>query len=110
MIVWVDMLPKDNSADLGALVDEMNNPHFWWFQDPNRRAGRTVAASLGAEGSIAWDIYLFYSGDAEWKDGLPQPRGWVHQLDDPWADPARHKHGDQLEPELAKLLQEVATG
>ena len=110
MIVWVDMLPKDNSADLGALVDEMNNPHYRWFHDSNHRAGRTIAASLGAEGSIAWDVYLFYGRDAEWKDGLPQPRGWVHQLDASWADLAHHQHGDQLEPELAKLFHEIATG
>jgi hypothetical protein len=63
---------------------------------------------LGGEGKLAWDVYLFYDGESQWKDAPPTPRGWVHQLTDEWADSDRRRRGDQLETELAALLKTVA--
>lgn len=47
-------------------------PQFW---DGERLLGREVSRSLGIDPSkVSWDIYLFYSPDAEWSDaGLPPP-------------------------------------
>jgi len=107
MIVWIEMLPEDRVADVIALAGEMTDPRIRWFHDPQRRAGRAIAASLGAAGHIAWDVYLFFDPDADWKDKPPRPRQWAHQLGDTWADPTRLRFGDQLEPELARLLRSV---
>lgn len=107
MIVWVEMLPQDREADVVTLAGEMSDPRIRWFHDPKRRAGRAIAASLGATGEVAWDVYLFFDADAEWKNRPPAPREWVHQLSDSWADPTRLRFGDQLEPELARLLRSL---
>ena len=107
MIVWVEMLPEDREADVMALAGEMTDPRIHWFRDPRRRAGRAIAASLGATGQVAWDVYLFFDADAEWKSQPPAPRQWAHQLGDTWADPTRHHFGDHLEPELGRLLKKM---
>ena len=108
MIVWVEMLPDDEGADVSALAKEMNDARVVWFHDPKRRAGEEIAAALGGEGKLAWDVYLFYDRESIWKDRSPIPSGWVHQLADEWADSTRYRHGDQLEIELATLLKEAA--
>ena len=107
MIVWIEMLSEDRVADVEALAREMTDPRIQWFHDPKRRAGQSIATSLGNPDKVAWDVYLFFDAHAEWKDHPPMPRQWVHQLDDPWADPTRRRFGDQLEPELARLLKSV---
>ncbi len=107
MIVWVEILPEDRGADVEALAGEMTDSRIRWFRDPSRRAGRAIAASLGATGKVAWDVYLFFDAEAEWKNRPPMPRQWVHQLGDSWADSTRLRFGDQLEPELRRLLKDV---
>jgi hypothetical protein len=108
MIVWVEMLPGDARVDVSGLAAEMNDAHVTWFHDPKRRAGEAIAASLGGQGRLAWDVYLFYDSRSVWKGAPPSPRGWVHQLSDKWADPARRRRGDELEAELATLLKDIA--
>jgi len=107
MVVWIEMLPEDRAADIPALAQELAEHHIRWFHDPRRRAGRAIAESLGAAGQVAWDVYLFFDADAEWKDQLPEPRYWAHQLSDSWADATRQHFGDQLEPELGCLLKRI---
>jgi hypothetical protein len=107
MIVWIEMLPEDGAADVKALAGEMADPRIRWFHDPKRRVGRAIATSLGATGEIAWDVYLFFGADAEWKQQPPAPNQWIHQLGDTWADPTRHRFGDQLEPEIRSLLKSM---
>lgn len=107
LIVWVEMLPADAHADVGALAAQLKDPRVSWFHDPKRRAGEAIGAALGAGGSSAWDVYLFYGPDVEWKDEAPVPEGWVHQLTDDWADPTRRRQGEGLETELATLMRRV---
>jgi len=98
------MLPEDKDADIDALITKMAEPRIRWFHDPGQRAGRAVAISLGAKGKIAWDVYLFFDMDADWKNKRLAPQQWVHQLSGSWADPTHLRYGDRLEPELRRLL------
>jgi hypothetical protein len=107
MIVWIEMLPEDRDADIEALIREMADPRIRWFHDPRQHVGRAIATSLGAMGKIAWDVYLFFDMAAEWKNELLRPQQWVHQLSDSWADPTHLRYGDQLEPELRRLLRDL---
>jgi hypothetical protein len=75
------------------------------FHDPNRRAGRAVAASLGGTGKVAWDVYLFYDPGLEWGEGLPAPTRWAHQLDADWADRAHHYTGRDLVDALREAMR-----
>ena len=107
-MVWVEMLPGDAGADVSALAAASSDPRVTWFHDPKRLAGGAIAAALGGQGKLAWDVYLFYDSQSEWKKDPPVPCGWVHQLSDKWADPARRRRGDELQAELEALLKEVA--
>jgi hypothetical protein len=109
MIVWIEMLLEDRGADVEILAREMTDPRIQWFHDPTRRAGQAIAPSLGGIDKVAWDVYLFFDAHAEWKDKPPTPHQWVHQLNDPWADPTRRRFENQLEPELARLLKRVVS-
>jgi hypothetical protein len=50
----------------------------------------------------AWDVYLAYGRDAEWRNEPPVPAYWMHQLR---LDPERRLDGDRLAAEITKLLQ-----
>ncbi len=103
-VVWINVLPEDKWADVQALSAELAQSRIQWFDDPERRLGKLVAASLGGAGQIAWDVYIGFDAQARWIESMPPARDWVHQLSDRWADPSRmHVRGD-LEPALARLV------
>jgi hypothetical protein len=75
------------------------------FHDPHRRVGAAVAASLGAAGKVAWDIYLFYPPGSGRQNGPPTPTSWAHQLKgSSWADPANYYQGEDLVQQLGMAL------
>jgi hypothetical protein len=111
IVVWIDMLPADNrrAAELAASIFD---PFPWvaQFHDPHRLAGKAIAASIGAPGQIAWDMYLFYKSDARWIEQPPEPDDWVHQLgDDPWAQADKFYWDEKLPPALrTRMLRLLA--
>lgn len=107
LMVWINMLPEDESADLPALLESLADPHARWFRDPQRRLGQVVATALGAPGQTAWDVYIAFDADAHWSKAMPRPRDWVHQLSDRWADPSRLQARDALEPALARMVTDL---
>ena len=54
-------------------------------------------------GSRAWDMYLLFKGDAEWKGDLPLPAFWMHQLRG--QSEGLLLDGQKLVVETEKLLQ-----
>jgi hypothetical protein len=106
--VWVNMLPLDNRVTAGFRALTMQAPCVRHFHDPGKQAGRIIAQSLGAQGKVAWDIYLFYPQGVEWADSPPPPAIWAHQLSpSSWADPARYRLGDDLREELTKAMNQL---
>ncbi len=103
------MLRWDGALTAKLLAATLRDPRVRHFHDPNRRAGRAVAESLGGYGKIAWDIYLFYAPGGEWSDTLPVPATWAHQLSDSgWADPARDHRGDDLAWQLHAAMMSLS--
>lgn len=96
--VWINMLSSDNrraAEDAASIFDP--HPHVAQFHDPNRLVGDAVAASIGAPGHTAWDMYLFYDPGAKWKEDAPQPVDWAHQLGQAeWADHEKFEWGESL--------------
>lgn len=90
------MLDGDTEVTARESARIVADPRFRHFHDPERRLGRVVAQRMGAEGKVAWDIYLFFAEGAEWLEDLPPPTDWIHQLSASWADPARLRFGDGL--------------
>ncbi len=100
-LVWTHMLPLDNAITALSVASAFRDPRVQHFDDPHRRAGAAVAASLGAADKPAWDIYLFYRAGRGWNGGLPPPAVWAHQLKgSSWADSSHYRRGDDLVREL----------
>jgi len=112
---WINMLPTDGGLTAQLAARGMPDARLRFFHDPDKAVGRAVALgshlevaqSLGAPGQVAWDVYLCYDKGLEWREALPAPTRWAHQLDDPWAAPARHFTGGELLQELARAMQEA---
>jgi hypothetical protein len=104
-IVWIRMLALDNAITARAVALTMRDPRVQHFYDPHGRAGASIAASLGAPGKKAWDMYLFYPAGPGWPDGPPPPSSWAHQLkDSTWADPSHYHRGADLIRQLQSAL------
>ncbi|UCG07063.1 MAG: hypothetical protein JSV83_24740 [Desulfobacterales bacterium] len=70
------------------------------FYDPNQLSGKAIAKTLGYDGRVAWDIYLFYATGSKWVRQPPTPNYWVHQIRDDWASRSHFHTGDDLVKEL----------
>ncbi len=103
------MLEEDTeeTAQESALILEDSRVRH--FHDPERRAGKAIAQSLGGQGGIAWDIYLFFAKGSEWVDDPPRPIEWMHQCSGTWADPARFRFGDDLIEGLRRAMKDAYT-
>lgn len=97
------MLDSDSLEAAETMEQELGGRHFW---DSERRAAAAVAAALGGEGQLAWDLYLHYPAGASWVDPAPTPGDWAHQLGaGGWADPARFAWGANLSARLSAFAQ-----
>jgi hypothetical protein len=62
---------------------------------------------VGWQGSVAWDIYLFYAPDKKWTNEPPIPEYWMHQLTDSWATKDKYRTGNDLKDELFNSMQKL---
>jgi hypothetical protein len=106
-IVWINKLPADSRKAAEKTARTFNDPRICQFYDPQQLSGRAVADSLGWQGRVAWDIYLFYTAGSQWNETLPLPFDWMHQLTDPWADSDRLRMGDDLVLELGLSIKRL---
>lgn len=106
-IVWINKLPADSRKAAEKSAGTFNDPRICQFYDPQQLSGQAVANSLGWQGRLAWDIYLFFTAGSQWDETPPAPANWMHQLKDPWADPDRLRTGDDLVRELAKSMKRL---
>lgn len=105
------MLPVDNKEAARRSSKLVADQSVSQFYDPSRRAGHAIAASFGAAGRVAWDIYLFYPAGSEWAEAPPVAVDWVHQLGGrSWADSGRHRTGAALVADLRQIKHRVLTG
>jgi len=95
------MLPEDSETTAQKSAAAFDDPRVQQFYDPAKRAGHTVAGSVGWNGHIAWDIYLFYETGIIWSEVPPVPTHWMHQLKDGWADRKYFRTGGDLTTELS---------
>ncbi len=108
-VVWVNILAADTEGAARSAARTLVDPRAQHFYDGERRVGRAVAESLGGQGEVAWDMYLFYGPGQEWEELPPRPVAWAHQLaGDAWADPRRYHRGQELIAELRRLMQNLA--
>ncbi len=84
-IVWVDMYPGDNFSSARRTARILDDPRVKHFYDFDDIVGPAFAKAIGASDweskrEPAWDIYMFYSKDANWETAVPTPDDYTHQL------------------------------
>jgi hypothetical protein len=82
-VVFIDMLDEDDARTAASASRRIAEPRVATFHDPARRAGRSLARTIGWHHHVAWDCYLFYPAGVRW-DGphMPPAARWFHQLRD----------------------------
>lgn len=73
--------------------------HYW---DGDGRLVKGFAPVLGIEDGQAWDVYLLYDQNAEWKDAAPKPVFWQEQLG---ISEETRLDGEKLTAEINRLLK-----
>ncbi|MFN2516997.1 MAG: hypothetical protein ABR556_12385 [Pyrinomonadaceae bacterium] len=75
-----------------------------YFWDEKGDMGQSYSRVLQLPaGRTAWDVYLVFDRKVEWKNELPVPNSWMHQLND--VSPERRLDGSRLAGEIKELLR-----
>ena len=80
------------------LLPDERVKYFW---DGEKKLGEAFDQVLGLD-QTAWDVYLLYPPEAEWKQQPPIPGYWMHQLG---LESAPTLNGETFAGEVNKLLQ-----
>ena len=106
-IVWIKKLSGDSEQTAKKAAGMFTGHRVFHFYDQDQIVGKEIANSVGWDGHIAWDIYLFYKPYADWNKVPPPPTRWMHQLKDSWAHKAHFRTGDGLVKELLDAMTEI---
>jgi hypothetical protein len=99
--VWVPILRSDGEKAVPTALKKMADERVKHYWDGKGQLPETFKRVLQIN-QAAWDVYLIYPRDAEWKDEPPMPAYWMHQLN---LAPERTLNGDTLAAETRKQLQ-----
>jgi hypothetical protein len=106
--VWVPILSSDAESsipDSQARMPDRRVSHHWDGETELVEAYKPILPTHQERTGKylkAWDVYLLFPFDAEWKDKPPAPSYWMHQLP---LDPGRCLNGDTLALEVRNLLK-----
>ena len=106
-VVWLPMVEGD-SRDIALTamksISDQRVTHFWDSRKEMGFAfGNVIGPPEGKRARLAWDFYAAFDASAKWKDPVPTPADWMHQLDG--VDPSRQLDADQLRESVLKLLR-----
>jgi hypothetical protein len=107
--VWEPILRTDDESSAWkarSLVDDERVEHFW---TGTRDVGHLFAPAIDLANEPAWDVYLVYPKGVEWKDAVPRPVYFQHQLGGRL--PAEKRlNGEKLAAALREALDESPKG
>ena len=103
--VWVPILGSDEASKVGKATLRLPDTRVSHYWDGNGDLVKSYARVLALGERPAWDVYLLYGPEAEWKTDPPMPESWMHQLRG--IDEARLLKGETLAAELAVLVSRV---
>jgi hypothetical protein len=103
-IVWIPILDNDSLEAARPSVKYLSDKRFRHFYDQYKIVGKKISESIGWDGHVAWDVYLFYAPYTVWNNGPPAPKSWMHQLKDSWAHKAHFRTGGDLINALSNAM------
>jgi len=77
-IVWEKISSADTqevAAQASALLDDPRIHHFW---SPEHFTSRAFREAVGAQRTLAWDIFLVFGKGKRWTDAPPAPDTFMH--------------------------------
>jgi len=103
LIVWIPAIAGDDYAAADRSMNQVPDERARHYWDGSQALGEAFSAVLGIRSRMAWDVYLLFDADADWKDAPPAPAEWLHQL--VGEDPARELSEERLEEAIVKLAR-----
>lgn len=77
--VWVPILWSDGKVSIPQATKRFTDGRVSHYWDQNKDLVREYSRVLNIDGP-AWDVYLLFDKNAEWKDQVPTPIYWMDQL------------------------------
>lgn len=106
-IVWIQILNNDSLEAAIPSLQYLSDKRFKHFYDEHQLVGKAIASSVGRQGHVAWDFYLFYEPQLTWNCMAPNPTYWMHQLKDSWADKKHFHTAHNLLKELLNAMTQL---
>jgi hypothetical protein len=101
--VYLPILRGDAESSVTAATKRLPDGRVSYFWDGKGETAQSYAPVLKLPaGYVAWDVYMVFNRDAEWKTEPPAPDYWMHQLGG--VVPERRLDGDKFAEETGKLL------
>ena len=102
IIVWTNMLQSDGENTAFRAASLFKDKNIAQFFDEANKFGDVAAKAINSSGAQAWDIYMFFDKDIQWKNTLPRPFEYAHQLGRArtWADQTKYFCGNKLTERL----------
>ncbi len=113
LVVWVDMLRFDSEKASRKARDKhfSEDARVWHFWDPKNRVPEALGARFGwKKGDPAWDVYLFYDGEAKWTGKAPASAAYFHQLSRHMDDEGHFFVGEDLAAKVGAAADELLRG
>jgi copper chaperone len=101
--VWVPILDSDAETTVGKATTRLPDARVSRYWDAQSELVKSYARVLGLGERPAWDVYMLYGPEVEWKADPPTPDAWMHQLRG--LDANRRLDGDKLAAELHALVE-----
>ena len=97
-LIWQPILNSDNRVSAERRANEFTHERFTHYWDSNKATGDFWKDLLRLN-ETAWDVYVLYSGSAEWTSKPPDPDLWFPQL--------QHATRARFEVVTKQLLREM---
>lgn len=107
--VYLPILRGDAEASVPSAIKRLPDSRVSFFWDERGEAGQSYSRVLRlAAGQPAWDVYMLFDRNAEWKSEPPVPAYWMHQLGG--VAPERRLDGTRFAEEINKILGPGTSG
>ena len=105
--VWEPILRTDNLRGARKATSTLPDPRVRHYWIKGQEVGEAFQSPLGLKDDVAWDVYLVYPPEVEWKENRPpKPTYFMHQLHELPA--TRRLEATALAAKLRKLISNAA--
>lgn len=97
--VWLPILGIDSKASMPMATRQFSDPRVHQYWDGEAELAKSYSPIVKADG-VAWDVYMLFDRNAEWKDKPPAP---VYLMDKIGLPTGRPLDGAELANQLLAL-------